>query len=119
MDKDIEDLRQEVAVLRGLVAFALPCVPLSAVGAEIQAELDRAVFGADFVERADGCMPLGGRTNLVGVLPRAERGLGASAAARWPSSDYSDEMLSVMPAFGRRGGQEACRDLLTCLRHAA
>lgn len=51
MDRELEDLRREVVVLRRLVAFALPYVPLGAGNPAIQAELDRAVFGADFLER--------------------------------------------------------------------
>jgi hypothetical protein len=47
MDTDLEELRREVAVLRCLVAFALPYVPLRAGSPEIQAELDRGAFGAD------------------------------------------------------------------------
>ena len=51
MDDELEELRREVEVLRRLVTFALPYVPLQAGNPEIQAELDRAVFGADFLER--------------------------------------------------------------------
>jgi hypothetical protein len=51
MDDELEEPRREVAVLRRLVAFALPYVPLRAGSPEIQVELDRAVFGADFLER--------------------------------------------------------------------
>jgi hypothetical protein len=51
MDNELETLRREVEVLRRLVTFALPCVPLRAGSPEIQEELDRAVFGADFLER--------------------------------------------------------------------
>jgi hypothetical protein len=47
MDNELEQLRAEVKVLRRLVRFALPYVPLRAGTPEIQAELDRAVFGAD------------------------------------------------------------------------
>jgi len=48
MDNELDDLRREVAMLRRLVAFALPYVPLRAGSPEIQ---DRAVFGADFLRR--------------------------------------------------------------------
>ena len=51
MHNEVEDLRREVEVLRRLVTFALPYVPLRAGTPEIQAELDRAVFGGDFLER--------------------------------------------------------------------
>jgi hypothetical protein len=51
VDNELDQLRQEVQVLRRLVTFALPYVPLSAGNPAIQAELDRAVFGADWKER--------------------------------------------------------------------
>jgi hypothetical protein len=46
-------LRASAGQLRRLVAFALPYVPLRAGSPEIQAELDRAVLGADFLERLE------------------------------------------------------------------
>ena len=51
MENELEQLRQEVEVLRRLVLFAFPYVPLRAGNPAIQAELDRTVFGEDYLER--------------------------------------------------------------------
>ena len=53
-------IRLPGAVLRRLVAFALPYVRLGAGDPAIQAELDRAVFGADFLERVGLAYGAGG-----------------------------------------------------------
>ena len=50
--EELAHLRRENARLRRLLAFAIPYVPLRAGRPEVQAELERAVFGEDWVERA-------------------------------------------------------------------